>query len=63
VFAAVNARSVHENSWIKDISGPLSVDGIMQFFHLVEINDAQELSPDNADEPSWNLTSSGFLLK
>jgi hypothetical protein len=68
VFAAVSARianartvaaGVHENSWIKDISGPLSVDGIMQFLHLVEIIDAQELSPDNADELSWNFTSSG----
>jgi hypothetical protein len=35
----------------------------MQFLHLVEIIDAQELSPDNVDELSWNLTSSGFLLK
>ena len=60
---ALRSRSVadglHQNSWIRDISGTLSVVGIMQFLHLVDITDAQELHPENADEFSWIFSSSG----
>lgn len=61
---AVSSRSVAEgltnNSWIRDISGTLSVEGVLQFLLLVDLSEAQVLSPATEDEFIWNLSSSGL---
>ncbi|KAM0867750.1 hypothetical protein ACQ4PT_041790 [Festuca glaucescens] len=61
---AVSSISVAEgltnNSWIRDISGTLSVEGVLQFLLLVNLTEAQVLSPATEDEFIWNLSSSSL---
>jgi hypothetical protein len=55
IFAAMRPHAVKQrmvappllgNSWIRDFSGTLSIAGINQFLHLVEIVEAQQLDQD-----------------
>jgi hypothetical protein len=68
VFAAVNPRALKvrkvasaltENAWIQDISAALSADGIIQFLHLVDLLQAQQVNADSEDTFVWHLSSSG----
>ncbi|KAM0873017.1 hypothetical protein ACQ4PT_038342 [Festuca glaucescens] len=68
VLAAINPRALKTrkvatalpgNAWIQDISGALSADGVIQFLHLVDLLEAQQLSSDNDDEMVWHLSASG----
>jgi hypothetical protein len=68
VFAAVNtcisrtqkvATTLPGNVWIQDISAALSADGIVQFLHMVNILDAQQINPESKDKIIWHLSASG----
>jgi hypothetical protein len=67
VFATVSNRSVKsrtvanalpENAWIRDISGTLSVEGVGNFLHLVDIFAEQQIVPDSEDKITWSLSTS-----
>jgi hypothetical protein len=51
--------TLHNNAWIRDITGAVKIPAIVQYLHPRERIDQVVLQPDVADTVAWRCSSSG----
>ena len=51
------AQALYEDQWIRDISGALTVQVILDYFHVWDLTRGIQLAPQRADKVCWIWTS------